>query len=559
GENLYGRRQNMDITNPTYRRYAERIIRELVSRTAPLPNVIGFQIDNETKHYGVHSARVVSVFRDWLRKRFPSIKALNDAYGLYHWSNNVDSFEELPDPAGTINGSYACAFEEYRRELAAEFLLWQAGIVGEYTRPDQFVTHNFDVAWVTDGAGGQQDGYSGGVQPDINHYDAAKAVTLIGTDVYCPTADRLTGREIAFGGDSMRPLRRENYLVLESQSQAFCGWLPYPGQLRLMALSHLASGARGVMYWPWFSIHNGIESYWKGILNHDGEQDAVYEEISQIGGDLRRLSPALWGMKKKNRIALIVSPEALHALRWFPTDKDISYNDVVNAFHQALYRRNLECDILYDRETDWSPYSLLIFPELYCCTDALIQRVREFTAGGGSVFAGFRSFFADEHLKIRRDRQPHGLTDVFGMHYSRFTKDGRTWMDLLEPDTAEAVQRYDHPYWSRFASLTLNRFEKGHAWYLGTLPEEAELEEILCRAAEAAGISAPSNRWPIVQREGLSGAGKRLAFLLNYSCHQREAVCPFTGRDLLTGISWTAGDFLPVSDWGAAILEEESL
>ena len=50
GENLYGRRQNMDITNPTYRRYAERIIRELVSRTAPLPNVIGFQIDNETKH-----------------------------------------------------------------------------------------------------------------------------------------------------------------------------------------------------------------------------------------------------------------------------------------------------------------------------------------------------------------------------------------------------------------------------------------------------------------------------------------------------------------------------
>lgn len=59
----------------------------------------------------------------------------------------------------------------------------------------------------------------------------------------------------------MRSLRHDNYLVLESQAQAFVDWLPYPGQLRLMAMSHLASGACGVMYWNWHSIHNGLESY----------------------------------------------------------------------------------------------------------------------------------------------------------------------------------------------------------------------------------------------------------------------------------------------------------
>lgn len=46
----FGPRQNMDITHPIYRDHAEQIIRELVSLTAHFPNVVGYQIDNETKH-----------------------------------------------------------------------------------------------------------------------------------------------------------------------------------------------------------------------------------------------------------------------------------------------------------------------------------------------------------------------------------------------------------------------------------------------------------------------------------------------------------------------------
>ena len=71
------------------------------------------------------------------------------------------------------------------------------------------------------GADIAQDGYSYGVQPDINHYEASKAVTIAGTDIYHPTQDDLTGAEIAFGGDSIRTLKDSSYLVLECQAQAF--------------------------------------------------------------------------------------------------------------------------------------------------------------------------------------------------------------------------------------------------------------------------------------------------------------------------------------------------
>ena len=551
GENSFGPRQNMDITDPTYLFYAERIIRELVSRTAGYDNVIGFQIDNETKHYGVNNRRVREGFAEWLKERFDTVEAVNDAYMLRHWSNSIASFDQLPDPAGMINGGYVCAFEEYRRELAASFLMWQSRIVSEYKRGDQFITHNMDYDWKSFVGPGQQGGQSAGLQPDLNDYEAAKALTLAGTDIYCPPCDKLTGREIAFGGDLMRPLKNAPYLVLESQSQAFTGWLPWPGQLRLMALAHLASGARGLMYWPWASIHGGIESYWKGILSHDGQPGKTYDEIKEIGELFRKLAPEIED-KKRSRIAIVVSPEALHLLRWFPTEQDTSYNDMINLFHQALYELNLECDIIYDRETDWTGYDLLVVPELYCASDSTIDHIRSFVESGGSVFASFRSFFTDENGKIRHDHQPHGLTDVFGIHYDRFTKNSdHIWMELLEPDTARALRYYDDAHWSSYAAWTYNSFGSGHAWYLGCDTDADDLKTMLLQAAEKANIPVPSIRWPIVcRRRG------DVSFLLNFSDCPRRINAPVSGVELLTGKVYSESDELELGAWDAALIKD---
>src|SRR3984885_4235662 len=44
----YGLRQNMDTDSPAYRFYAERLIRHIVAHYKDNPNVIGWQLDNET-------------------------------------------------------------------------------------------------------------------------------------------------------------------------------------------------------------------------------------------------------------------------------------------------------------------------------------------------------------------------------------------------------------------------------------------------------------------------------------------------------------------------------
>ena len=93
------------------------------------------------------------------------------------------------------------------------------------------MTHSFDFEWR---------GYSYGVQPDVDHPQAARPLDVVGIDVYHPTQDRLTGCEISFCGDIARSIKGRSYLVLETQAQGSPEWLPYPGQLRLQAFSHLA-------------------------------------------------------------------------------------------------------------------------------------------------------------------------------------------------------------------------------------------------------------------------------------------------------------------------------
>ena len=565
GKNRYGSRQNMDITNPTYRYYAEGIIRNLVSHTAGYPNVIGFQIDNETKHYGTAGSGMLTLFQRWMKERFGTIEAVNECLGLNYWSNSVTRFEDLPDPSGTINGSYACEFAKFQRKMAEDFLMWQSDIVKKYKRPDQFVTQNLDYEWKSFGAPGQQDGYSWGIQPDICHYKAAKAMTLIGTDIYCFDQDKLTGCEIAFGGDLMRSLRDEPYLVLESQAQAFKDWLPYPGQIRQMAYSHLASGACGVMYWNWHSIHNGLESYWKGLLSHDFESNPTYEEAKLLGGELKKLAPHIAPMKKQNRIAMVVSTEAVNALKWFPTDKDLNYNDVIHWIYDALYELNLECDIIFSQAEDWSKYDLLIFPQLYVIHESMVSRIKEFVNGGGTVLSTFRSFMADENVKIFADRQPHGLTDCFGMTYNQYTRPVNTmvdgaeaqyWMELLNPTTAEVKASYQHKYWGKYAALTRNEFGKGHAWYLGTMLPKEKLKEYLLEVAEDAGIQKPKECWPLVVRSGIGANGQKIHFLFNYSSDEKAILSQWKGKDLLNKKEYEIGQKIYLKDWGVCILEE---
>lgn len=586
GRGMYGPRQIMDITSPVYLYYAERIIRKLMACTAKRKCVIGYQLDNETKYYGTAGKNVQERFVKYLRNKFHnSLEDMNRAFGLDYWSNRINAWEDFPDVRGTINGSLGAEFEKFQRSLVTEFLGWQSGIAAEYKREDQFITQNFDFEWR---------GYSYGVQPDVDHYQAAKCLSVAGTDIYHPTQDDLTGAEIAFGGDSTRSLKQNNYLVLETEAQGFPCWVPYPGQLRLQAYSHLASGANSVMYWHWHSIHNSMETFWKGLLSHDFKANAAYLEAGTIGRELKEIGSKLVNLKKHNRTAILVSNESLTALKWFPIDMGASmephlyYNDVVRWIYDVLYKSNIECDFLFPESDNLEQYQVLIVPALYSAPAALLERINSFVEQGGHLITTFKSGFTDENVQVRTEQQPGILSKCLGVNYSQFTfpkdvwlknelsDDGNTndelleypksclevsgFMELLKTDSAKVIMSYDHPAWKDYAAVTWNQYGKGTAVYIGCMTSPEALKNIIRYTYEKAGLWTADQQaeFPVIIRSGINQSGVNIRYYFNYSSNERQVEYQHSkGQELLSGSAVERGALISLSPWGIAIVESE--
>lgn len=577
GRGIYGARQIMDITHPVYRFYAERVIRKLMECTAHRKCVIGFQVDNETKYYGTAGKNVQEKFVKYLRKKFNNdLDAMNYEFGLDYWSNRINAWEDFPDVRGTINGSLGAEFEKFQRTLVDEFLSWQADIVNEYRREDQFITHNFDFEWR---------GYSYGVQPDVNHYHAAKALTIAGTDIYHPTQDDLTGAEIAFGGDMTRSLKRDNYLVLETEAQGYPGWTPYKGQLRLQAYSHLASGANSVMYWHWHSIHNSFETYWRGLLSHDMQENAPYREACIIGNEFSRLGSHLVNLKKKNDVAILVSNEALTALKWFGIeataagDNGIGYNDVVRWLYDTLFKMNIECDFVWPESDNLDQYKAIFVPALYAAPDELLEKLKQYTANGGTLVATFKTAFANENVKVSHEMQPHILSNCFGISYQQFTfpkntglsgsiingtakdsdekAEAKVFMELLMPQEAEVLASYDHYNWKEYAAITKNHYGKGTAIYIGCMTDDNTLKAVLTEALNSAEVEIPEYSWPVIVRKGINDLNKCVRYILNYSAEEQNVIYHgANGTELFSEESVQDGDTVTVLPWNLKIVEE---
>lgn len=588
GSERYGHRQNMDITNPDYLSHAERVIRVLMEHVKDVPHVIGYQLDNETKSYGTAGPRVQAMFVDYLKENFPDINDFNHEFGLDYWSNRVNDWDDFPDVRGTINQSLAAEFCKFQRLLVTKFLSWQADIVREYKRDDQFITQNFDFDWTT---------HSIGYQSQVDQYDASRCMTVAGADIYHPSNEELTGAEITVCGNISRSLKKDNYLILETEAQGLTPWLPYPGQLRLQAYSHIANGSNSVMYWHWHSIHNAIESYWKGVLSHDFSENETYREAVITGNEWKKIGSHLKNLKKENKIAIMLDNASLTGFTQFPLENAGAngYNTVMRWFSDALYRLNIEYDMISSKERDFSSYECLIVPALYSAPESLLLALDSYVRNGGHLITTFRSGFSDEYLKIYPDMQPHILHECLGLHYDQFTHPHHVdivpvqsdvmaaaqehfshpddsafsltssaceWMELITCDTAVPVLKYSHPAYERYAAAAKNQYGNGSTLYFGTMFENDELlESVLLSFLHETGfsggdLSSDAPHYPLIVKRGINDSGKELCYYLNYS--KDPVSVTHRGKDgieLVSETSIVCGDKIDLGGWGVAVVE----
>jgi beta-galactosidase len=562
----YGLRQNTDLANATYRAYCERVIRKILEHYKGNPAIIGFQIDNETSSGGAANPDVQAGFAKYLKAKFKTVDELDRVWGLNYWGQRLYDWSELPPRDGIINPGWKLEWERYSQWLTTDFLTWQASIVNEYKRPDQFVMHDF----------------AGPPLAVVNELDVSKALDITAANPYHGTQDDFDGQTSSYVGDYMRSLKKTNYLVTETNAEAI-GWdskeqfPPYDGQLRMDVYTHAASGANMVEYWHWHSIHYGQEMYWKGVLGHDLEPGRTYAEVSRTAHELQRIGPEIANLQRKNQVAILYSNDSSYGIEFMKFSDRVNYRSILRQMYGAMYRANVGVDFVFPESTNFADYKVILVPPLYVANDALLKRLAEYVRQGGNVVMSFKSGFCNEYSSVRWEMAPGPLREAAGFHYQEFSSlknpvalkgdpfhaEGENhvseWAEMLIPDTATPLAYYDHPFFAKYPAITRNTFGKGTLTYEGTVLGDKLQEAVLLGVLQQAGITGPDQNLPVTVRvkHGSNAKGKTLHYYFNYSSDAKNFAYPYgAGTDLLSQTATNRGQTVPLKPWDVAIIEE---
>jgi beta-galactosidase len=563
----YGLRQNTDLLSPTFRFYCERVIRKIVERYKDNPAVIGFQIDNETPGGSAANHDVQVGFVNYLRHKFKTVDELNKNWGLNYWGQRLNDWTEIPPREGIINPGWKLEWERYSQSLTTDFLAWQAAIVNQYKRPDQFVTHDL----------------AGPPRPEVNELDISKSLDIAAVNPYHGTQDQFDGIGSSLPGDYTRSLKQTNYLVTETNAQTI-GWdskeqfPPYDGQLRLDVFTHLSSGANMVEYWHWHSIHYGQETYWKGVLSHDLEPNRAYVEVSRTAHELQRVGLHIVDFKPNNKVAILFSNDSRYGIEFMKFSDRVDYGWILHQMYNTLYHENIGVDFVFPESTDLAQYRVIVVPPLYVVSDEVLNRLVGYVRGGGNLVMSFKSGFTNEYDTVRWSMAPGPLRQAAGFRYQEFSnlraplalqgdpfKVGEEnkvseWAEMLIPEGAQVLGYYDHPFFGKYPAITRNKFGSGTLTYEGTVLSDKLQDKVLLDVLQMAKLTGPDQQLPapVHAKHGTNRAGHTLHYYMNYSSDTQTFKYPYgAGEDLLTQTAVTSSQSLTLKPWDLAIIEEK--
>jgi beta-galactosidase len=588
----WGSRQEIDYSHPTYRRYAERVIRAVVARYATHPAVIGYQVDNEPGLLVLHNDGVFEGFRQRLEARYGSVEALNQEWGLTYWSHRLTSFDELWRPDGNTSPQYDLAWRQYQADLTTEFIGWQAAIVREYASPTQFVTTCIQYP-----------------HPALHDAELVEGLDVTAANPYYGMQDHLDPEFelppmepwIATGvwglfrqADRAFSSAQARYLVTETNGQAIAGsernYPPYPGQLAQAALALVSRGASMIEYWHWHTLHFGTETYWGGVLPHSGRAGRVYREVAELGHQLEKISEAVRGYTPDHDVTLVYCNRSKWALEFMPALQDAtgrsdpqSYAAIFDSFYRGALDAGLQCRIVHADHLERSAEELvdrhpvLVVAGLYASTDELPELLEAYARSGGHLVLGIRSLYADDEGRAREAVAPAGLAEPARVWYEEFsnldsevplTGTGRLrlpegaaatrWADGLLPTGAEVLAGYDHPEFGRFAAITSNHYGAGRVTVVGTVLN-APAAEALSRWLVPRSIGAA---WTdrtgvgVTMNSGVNAAGARVWFAHNWSGRPASVTVGAAVIDQVTGQTLEVGSTLLLAPRDARVLLE---
>lgn len=540
----HGKRHNACPNSPIFKRKSKALVERLVARYHTNSLITHWHVSNE---YGgtCYCENCAKAFRVWLKERYGTLEAVNQAWNSHFWGHTYGSWEEINPPMRTsdifssgkpVLGGAALDYRRFQSDSLLENYKMERDIIRKYDskRP---ITTNFM-----------------GSQKDLDYFKWAPELDVIAWDNY-PSLDT-PASFTAFSHDLMRGLKHQPFMLME-QTPNQQNWQTYnalkkPGEMRMLSYQALAHGANTVQFFQLKQSRNGAEKFHGALLSHSvSTQTRVFQEVAQLGGELAQLPQALIESEIHPNVALIFDWESYWGLENCigPTTQ-LDYVASVYRYYQALYQQGIAVEIV-SKQDDFSPYKLLLAPSMYITTDEVTEKIKAYTAAGGVFLTNVMSGLVDETDNIHLGGYPGQWRELLGLTIDEIDArpaaqavtlhsatgivgQGRTLCDLITPTTAHSLAWYgDETFYQGQACLTANEYGTGCAFYVGTYLDDQGLAFLMTQVLKRAQLAAKAaGEVEIMTR---TTENQSFTFIINTGEHPQKIMNPYPDAyELLT-------------------------
>ena len=533
-----GSRGMASPSSPEYRRAATNITEQLARRYASHPALVLWHVHNE---YGApvsdsYDENSVLAFRDWLRHRYVTLDALNQAWGTLFWGQKYGEWDEIDAPrasASVSNQGQRLDFHRFTSDAMLQCFIAERDVIKKYT-PHLPVTTNFMA--------------TNCLSPD--YWAWAKEVDIVANDHYLVAQRTDNHVLLSMDADLTRSLAGKRPWMLMEHSTGAVNWqgrniAKRPGELARNSLSHVARGADAVMFFQFRASRYGAEKFHSAMLPHAGTGTRIWREVLDLGDDLGKLSPVK-GSTVSSRVAILWDVESFWAqdLEWRPSS-DLDHRERIESFYSVLWNHGISVDFAHP-EADLSGYDLVLAPALYLVGDKASANLARYVHDGGHLMVSYFSGIVDNNDTVPAGASPGGLRDVLGLEIHEFLPlreeeivtlgngaTGTVWSEEIHPGTATVLSRYTSGPAATGPAITRNDFGSGTAWYVSTKLDGGHLADVVLDAVRNAGINIgirPPAGLEVASRNSEDGT---FTFLINHT--DADAQYPATGLNLLSG------------------------
>ena len=496
-----GIRGHRCYNSPSLRYFTYRIVEKMCARYGKNKAVIGWQIDNELEANFCRCSYCTEKFREWMRKKYKTIDAVNRAYQNVVWSGEYSEFEEITPPFGPFkhwkNPSFMLDYNRYASDSMVDFVEFQASIIRQNTT-NQFVTTNTFMCEN---------------MPDF--YQEFKGLDFVSYDNYPVNILPEDKEEIyshAFHLDLMRGIKKKNFWVMEQLSGMVGSWTymsptPRPGMIKGYTMQAIAHGADAVLHFRYRSAKGGAEMFWHGLIDVSNKPGRRYFEFADACKEIKKLQE-LDGTYIKNEVALLYSPEDEYAFKIQLQEKELYYYQALKAFHNACTSLGVGVDVIHKTE-NLTGYKVVIAPTLFIEDKQVTRKLYEFVKQGGICILTYRSGVKDENNVCIMDALPTVFKELAGCEVSECDGIGertgriawengesftcRTWCELLELKGAKALATYQDCFYENVPAITKNHYGDGMCYYVGCVGERNMYREVVQAAFDDAGVIYETN------------------------------------------------------------------